>query len=270
METKDKIPAVCKPVVVNARNNLIAWLVVTGVVTFIFGGLAGMQLMQDKPKSEAVTGECTEADSEPGSAPFDQIQASVPVQLAPFWNGFTFTTPVGLEIDLPKNAAGEMAYTMTAGLGVTRDGVTLDAHRASNYFAMMQRFNDDGTVNPILHFDVFYGGDGLGGGYPDGDETVAVRYLGQTRNGYSILLNENEGIGEAEPTIYNRPYVSNLRRADLAAANYTVARADLWFDSLISIGESGEIKWSFVSGRTMSEMSEAQLAETIRILSSVR
>jgi hypothetical protein len=243
METKDKIPAVCKPVVVNARNNLIAWLVVTGVVTFIFGGLAGMQLMQDRPKSEAVTGECADTDGEPGSAPFDRIQASVPVQTETTWGGFTLTMPNGLRIDLPKNEAGEMAYDVTAGYVIARTGESEDAHDVKAYFAIMRYVPESAEElgrqgNPILSFDIDYTGDGQ---FPSGADAEGARRVGTTRGGLPIWVMERENTDETTGAeVYNRYYVTD--------------------------GES----WLFASNRTTGEMNESERSETIRILGTIR
>jgi len=195
----------------------------------------------------------------------DRIQARTPVTVAKSGNVFVFTTPNGLQIDLPSGDGGEIAYEVSARQMIRRTGDAMDAYTVDAYSALLRRWSTVGFANPILHFNmVAESGDWTGEGE---DDILTVQRIGQTRGGQSIIVVEG---GEREDGLpINAPFVSSLTQAELRAANFQVLRSTLWRSQIIA-GEAGGWAWSFLSGRTIDEMSAEELAEAVRILSSIR
>ena len=198
----------------------------------------------------------------------DKIQAEAPVAVLKAGKNFVFSTPNGLKIDLPSNSARELDYEIDAQYLIKSTGNAFDANEVFGYFALM-RYSSEEVVEQALDFSIDYAADELENVVvDDGEAMVVVKYLGQTKGGQSILAVEGEGGSEGYG--YNRPFVSKLKRADLIKTRYIVKRSDLWRSMFIKSTDGSGSVWSFKSVRTTDEMSAAQLAETVKILTSIR
>jgi hypothetical protein len=195
----------------------------------------------------------------------DRIQARTPVTVAKSGNVFVFTAPNGLQIDLPIDDVGEMAYEVNASQMIRRTGEAMDAYIVDGYSALLRRWPTVGFPNQILYFTMAVEwGDWTGEG---DDDILTVQRIGQTRGGQSIIVVEGDAREDGLPI--NAPLVSSLTQAELRAANFQVPRSTLWRSQIIA-GEAGGWAWTFFSGRTVDAMSAEELAEAVRILSSIR
>ncbi|MCL2002141.1 hypothetical protein FWG76_01915 [Candidatus Saccharibacteria bacterium] len=230
---------------------------------------------KEKVREQVKTEECDKCEDVEKHLYNGRQQADAPVAMLKVGNNFVLRAPNGIQINLPVNSAGELSYEVEATYGMESTGVAMD-HNKIDWYMLSMRYNPNvanaqGMVSPIVYFSINYvnSEDAILSEITNGDELVTVKYLGQTRDGLSVVMVEGENSGDGS-TIFNLPVVSSLTRANLRATNYLVKRSDLVRSQFVKSIDGSGSTWSLSSGRTVEEMSEAELAETIQILSSVR
>ncbi|MCL2038715.1 hypothetical protein FWG86_02340 [Candidatus Saccharibacteria bacterium] len=262
-QTKKTSKNVCPPCAPVWPAVLLA-VIGTGLIV-----LSGWQVWgKNRVREKVVKEECAHCVE---TGPHDRLQARVPAAVSRVGNSYVFTAPNGVKIDLPRNTAGELAYEVEAQYVLERTGDQFHQHEVVSYLATMrhdpENYNDYGLVSPIVWFSIDYTDEARDATPEGGEELITVQYLGQTRGGQSILLVEGETSGAG---YVNTPIVSSLKRADLRATNYLIKTADLWQSFFIESGDGSGSTWSLMSNRDTGEMSEAELADVVKILSSVR
>ncbi|MCL2371656.1 hypothetical protein FWC63_02855 [Candidatus Saccharibacteria bacterium] len=203
------------------------------------------------------------------------VGADVQSQILPNGNVYTLVTPNGLRMDLPRNSAGRQAYEVSSRFNVSEMENRRD-WEVRNYLVHI-RYRGDASLNdpqcctdrPSLSFELDYSTNFDWAPEHATYDTVTVRRLGQTRGGQSILTIAElyDGLGWWQAFSYIM--VSNLTLAELQAANFEVRRVDLWRSQFIE-SEGSDTVWSLRSNHIRTTTSDADVAETVRILSTIR
>lgn len=207
----------------------------------------------------------------PENTQLERLQAKAPLAVAKSGSNFTFTTPNGLKIDLPQNTAGELAYEIEASYEIKRTGSAADAHEIESYSAMMlhtpTQIDGQIVVTPMLNFALSFVDIGES---EENDDFVIVQYLGQTKGGQSILEVVSSDENEKEEYPLNTLFVSSLKKKDLEGADYSVKKSELAGSRFIEPTDGSGSVWSLRSMVASDGMNEAEYAEALKIMKSLR